>query len=365
MGCVFILNRIKNMQHIGKYLGFKRYYLIDNSFTLFRQGWVFSEKTVNDVKIKFTINDGSDASIKILTKLKIVFSIQLPNIPRLYIRKQLLDKKHVLMTLIKFKGKRKIVIGSCCFRIFEPNQFIELIFFAICTTTQGFGYGTYLMSFLKDFANSMKIKYIVTCADNYAITFFLKQGFSRILTNPVSIWFRHIREYEEIELMECMIGSKNSHFFSHLSHILQRSLFIEKFQRLLKSKLYHSRIEKKNEIEFNLSYRISEKQKGENFEIKLFSILDNLRSNKLLNSVFEPIDTRKLRIFGFYEQFINSIDIRSLEEKIRSGKTILTKKILFNFIKRIINNSLLYNGNQHTLKEVCLNIKKIFNSLEK
>jgi len=346
-----------------KSLKYKRYFIIDSSFSLFRLGWVVSEKMVNKLKIKFTINDGSDSSIKMLTKLKIIFSTQLPNIPRLYIRKQLLEKKHVLLTLIKFTDKKKIVIGSCCFRIFESNQFIELIFFAICTTTQGFGYGTYLMSFLKDFAKSIKIKYIITCADNYAIKFFLKQGFSKILANPISIWFRHIREYEEVVLMECVTGSKNSYFFSHLSHILEKTLFIEKFNKLLKLKLYFAKVYKKQKMDFNLSVKISEKQLEKTFNLDIFSIVNTLRSDKRMNSFFEPVDSRRMGISGFYDQFINSIDIRSLEEKIRSGKIILTKQSLLNYIKRMINNSLLYNGNLHTMKEICLKLKKTFISL--
>lgn len=102
-----MVNKIKSMKMPYKSLKYKRYFIIDSSFSLFRLGWVVSEKMVNKLKIKFTINDGSDSSIKMLTKLKIIFSTQLPNIPRLYIRKQLLEKKHVLLTLIKFTDKKK------------------------------------------------------------------------------------------------------------------------------------------------------------------------------------------------------------------------------------------------------------------
>lgn len=116
-------------------------------------------------------------------------------------------------------------------------------------------------------------------------------------------------------------------------------------------------------MDFNLSVKISEKQLEKTFNLDIFSIVNTLRSDKRMNSFFEPVDSRRMGISGFYDQFINSIDIRSLEEKIRSGKIILTKQSLLNYIKRMINNSLLYNGNLHTMKEICLKLKKTFISL--
>jgi histone acetyltransferase len=363
MGWVILLNIKRSFNLIENFFEVKRYFLMDTSFKFFKQGFLLNEKKINRISFKFTRNDGTNASIKILTKLKILFSVQLPNIPRLYIEKQILDKKHILITLVEFIKKKKKIIGSCCFRVFESNQFIELIFFAISTKTQGLGYGTYLMSFLKDYAKSLKILYIVTCADNNAINFFIKQGFSRILSNPPSIWFRHIKEYEEVELMECAISSKNSYFSSYLTLLLQRTLFFEQFQCIINSKFRLPKQENKTKTIFNLATMISEKQEKRNFYPNLFKIIDILRSDKFLAPFFEPVDIKKLGINGYFERITNSVDIRSIEEKIRSKKGILKKKTFLQLIKRMINNSVLYNGNYHSIKEICRRLKKIFYSL--
>ena len=361
MGLIIFLNIRKNTKFPKGSIELKKYFIIDWGLRIFRQGWIY-EKNKKKNCIKFTRNDGTSSSIKILTKLKMLFSIQLPNIPDFYIEKQILDKKQILLTLIRFNGEKKKIIGSCCLRIFEANQFIELIFFAISTRVQGFGYGSYLMSFLKDFARSRGIQYIITCADNNAIIFFLKQGFSKILSNPISLWFRHIREYEDIELMECSVNSKNSNFFSYITTLLQKSLFIKKIQKLLKPRNNFKKIDKISNLYSNLAQKISEKQWKKNCISCLFDSLDKLRSEKLLTPFFEPVDCRKMGILNYFEQSRNSIDIRSIEEKIRSNKILFTKKYFSLLIKRMINNSILYNGKSHSIEEICFRLRNNFHS---
>lgn len=358
---VIILNNKRNFKLTKKNFKKKKYFILDNALKFFRQGWVYAKKIINKIYFKISRNDGLESSTKVLTKLKLLFSTQLPNIPRLYIGKQILDKKHILITLIKFNRRGKTIIGSCCFRIFESNQFLELIFFAVSTKTQGFGYGAYLMSFLKDFAKSIKIRFVITCADNNAINFFLKQGFSRLLSNSISIWFRHIREYEEVELMECVISSKNSYFFSYLALILQKTLNLEKIKKLIKPRSKRHNQKEKTKKNFDFSSKISEKSKKKiNFQSKLFFIIDEFRSDRFLLPFFEPVDLRKMGIDGYFEHLINSTDIRSIEEKIRTGNLIITKKKFLQLIKRMINNSILFNGELHSIEEICHRIKGLF-----
>lgn len=360
MGWVILFDFIGKSILTKKFSKLRKYFLIDNSLKIFKQSWLLLKKRIKKISFLYTRNDGSISSIKVLTKLKILFSIQLPNIPDSYIGKQILDKKHVLISLVRINRDKKIIVGSCCFRIFESHQFIELIFFAVSTKVQGSGHGALLMSFLKDFARSRKASYILTCADNNAINFFLKQGFSEILTNPIPIWFRHIREYEEIELMECVVCIKNSFFFSYLDLILQRTFFLSKYQFLKTSKLKKLKKTIRNPIIFKLSSKISEKQNPEQFKTILFSIIDNLKSIEIVSPFFEPVDTRKMGISNYFEQITNPIDIRSIEEKIRSGKIILTKTTFLHLMKRMLNNSILYNGQVHSLKEICSLLKKKF-----
>ena len=105
MGLIILLNIIENSGFERNRFKLKKYLLIDWYFKFFKQGWNSEQGGGNS--IRFTSNNGTESSIKILTKLKMLFSIQLPNIPDFYIGKQILDKKQILLTLIRLDGKKK------------------------------------------------------------------------------------------------------------------------------------------------------------------------------------------------------------------------------------------------------------------
>ena len=65
-------------------------------------------------------------------------------------------------------------------------------------------------------------------------------------------------------------------------------------------------------------------------------------------------------ILNYFEQLSNSIDVRSIEEKIRSKKVSFTKGEIFLIVKRMINNSILYKGESHSIEEICFRIRKFF-----
>ena len=86
---------------------------------------------------------------------------------------------HCTLALIK---KNKI-IGGICYRPYHTN-FAEIAFCAVNSTEQVKGYGTILMNQLKSVVIPQKIEYFLTYADNYAIGYFQKQGFSKTVTMP-------------------------------------------------------------------------------------------------------------------------------------------------------------------------------------
>lgn len=73
------------------------------------------------------------------------------------------------------------ILGGCVFRPFHTQRFAEIVFLAISTSEQVKGYGTRLMNRLKAHAQTVGIQYFVTYADNNAIEYFRKQGFTKHL----------------------------------------------------------------------------------------------------------------------------------------------------------------------------------------
>jgi histone acetyltransferase len=71
------------------------------------------------------------------------------------------------------------VIGGISFRPFLPQGFAEIAFCAITSSEQVKGYGTRLMNHLKEAVKMDKISHFLTYADNFAIGYFKKQGFTK------------------------------------------------------------------------------------------------------------------------------------------------------------------------------------------
>jgi len=128
----------------------------------------------------------------------------LPKMPQEYITRLVLDKQHRNMCIIK-NGE---VVGGICFRPFPSQDFAEIVFCAITTTEQVKGYGTHLMNHLKEYVKKINIEHFLTYADNFAIGYFKKQGFTKEITQDQSRWKGYIKDYDGGTLMECIINLK-------------------------------------------------------------------------------------------------------------------------------------------------------------
>lgn len=124
-----------------------------------------------------------------LIDLKNIIAKQLPRMPRNYIVRLTMDRQHEAMILRRkvtesstpASNQRSPIFGGCVFRPFHSQKFAEIVFLAISTSEQVKGYGTRLMNRLKAHAQTVGIQYFVTYADNNAIEYFRKQGFTKHL----------------------------------------------------------------------------------------------------------------------------------------------------------------------------------------
>lgn len=154
------------------------------------------------VKFDVITNDGTPEHMVQLTTLKNIFAKQLPKMPKEYIVRLVFDRNHRSMVILK-NGTH--VIGGICYRPFLPNHFAEIAFCAINAADQVKGYGTRLMNHLKEFVKQEGITHFLTYADNYAIGYFKKQGFAKVVSMPRPNWFGYIKDYDGGTLMECTI----------------------------------------------------------------------------------------------------------------------------------------------------------------
>merc|ERR550539_447769 len=139
-----------------------------------------------------------------LIALQNVFSHQLPRMPKEYITRLVFDPKHKTLALVK-DGRP---IGGICFRMFSSQGFSEIVFCAVTSNEQVKGYGTHLMNHLKDYHIRNGVFHFLTFADEFAIGYFKKQGFSKDIKLAKSVYQGYIKDYEGATLMGCELNPK-------------------------------------------------------------------------------------------------------------------------------------------------------------
>jgi histone acetyltransferase len=159
-----------------------------------------------------------------LTDLKNIIAKQLPKMPKEYIVRLVFDKNHKSMIIIRseyqFNSDGKKVVGGVCYRPNKQQEFIEIAFLAISSLEQVKGFGTRLMNKLKDHCKEEGIKYFLTYADNNAIGYFKKQGFSKYVKMPVEQWKDYIKDYDGGTIMEAYINPYID--YSYLSETIKK-----------------------------------------------------------------------------------------------------------------------------------------------
>ncbi|KAM3408040.1 hypothetical protein ACQJBY_001364 [Aegilops geniculata] len=158
-------------------------------------------------KLKFLCysNDGVDEHMIWLVGLKNIFARQLPNMPKEYIVRLVMDRTHKSMMVIRNNN----VVGGITYRPYASQRFGEIAFCAITADEQVKGYGTRLMNHLKQHARDADgLTHFLTYADNNAVGYFVKQGFTKEITFDKERWQGYIKDYDGGILMECKIDQK-------------------------------------------------------------------------------------------------------------------------------------------------------------
>ena len=167
-------------------------------------------KQERDGELKWEVikNDGSEANSRLLVALKNIFSKQLPNMPKEYIVRLVFDSRHYSMLCMK-NGN---VIGGITYRPFPKQRMGEIAFCAVSANEQVKGYGTRLMNHIKEYAKAKEnMTHLITFADNNAVGYFQKQGFTKEIMMEREKWYGYIKEYDGGTIMECQLDGHVSY----------------------------------------------------------------------------------------------------------------------------------------------------------
>ncbi|WJX84305.1 DeSI-like protein hag1 [Trifolium repens] len=320
-------------------------------------------------KLKFAClsNDGVDEHMVWLIGLKNIFARQLPNMPKEYIVRLVMDRSHKSVMVIR----RNHVVGGITYRPYASQRFGEIAFCAITADEQVKGYGTRLMNHLKQYARDVDgLTHFLTYADNNAVGYFIKQGFTKEIHLEKDRWQGYIKDYDGGILMECKIDPKLP--YTDLSTMIrrQRQAIDEKIRELSNCHIVYTGIDYQKK-EAGIPKKIIDDipglreagwtpdQWGHSRFRTFGGSTDNATNLKhltqlmrsLLKSMLEhadawpfkePVDARDVP--DYYEIIKDPMDLKTMSKRVESEQYYVTFEMFVEDVKRMFSNARTYNS---------------------
>jgi histone acetyltransferase len=305
-------------------------------------------------------NDGSADSLNSLLQLKCIFTRQLPNMPKPYTTRLVFDRQH--RSLIG--SKAGIPFGGITFRPFFPQGFIEIVFCAVTGDEQVRGYGTMLMNHLKKYCQeNLRIFKFLTCADNGAVGYFKKQGFSEEIKDEARRFYQpYIKDYNETTLMECVIRPSINYLDVRGMLKRQRAAVLEKLRQVEREKIVHPGLEvfregghlqSVSEIPglLEAGYRPEDPPHIKRAQLRehLSIVHHNLVAFHHSWPFREPVNRQQ--VHDYYDVIKEPMDLKTIGEQLQAGKYDIKESFLHD-VMLVIDNCRTYN-NEDTVYYEC------------
>ncbi|KAH9621051.1 hypothetical protein KSS87_022346 [Heliosperma pusillum] len=300
-------------------------------------------------KLKFACfsNDGDDEHMIWLIGLKNIFARQLPNMPKEYIVRLVMDRNHKSVMVIR----RGTVVGGITYRPYKSQKFGEIAFCAITADEQVKGYGTRLMNHLKEHA---------------------RDGFTKGISLEKDVWHGYIKDYDGGILMECKMDPKLP--YTNLSAMIhrQRQAIDEKIRELSNCHTVYPGIDfqkkeagvpkkvvKVDEIPGLREAGWTPDQYGHSRFKQAISSGDGASYQKSLTAFMrslvksmhehpdawpfkEPVDARDVP--DYYDIIKNPIDLKTMSKRVETEIYYVTFEMFVADVRRMFDNARTYNS---------------------
>ncbi|CCH44781.1 Histone acetyltransferase GCN5 [Wickerhamomyces ciferrii] len=328
-------------------------------------------------KIEFRVvnNDNTKENLMVLTGLKNIFQKQLPKMPKEYIARLVYDRSHLSMAVVR---KPLTVVGGITYRPFDSRGFAEIVFCAISSTEQVRGYGAHLMNHLKDYVRSTSpIKYFLTYADNYAIGYFKKQGFTKEINLDKHIWMGYIKDYEGGTLMQCSMLPIIRYLDSAKILLLQKAAIQRKIRMVSKSDVIRPGLKQFKDLK-NLKPidpmtipglkesgwtpemdELAQRPRRGPHHTFMQLLLTELQNHTASWPFSTPVN--KDEIPDYYEVIKEPMDLSTMESKLENDHYSTLEEFVYDS-KLIFNNCRKYNNETTTYFKNANKLEKFFDS---
>lgn len=328
-------------------------------------------------KIEFRVvnNDNSKENMMVLTGLKNIFQKQLPKMPKEYIARLVYDRSHLSMAVVR---KPLTVVGGITYRPFDNRAFAEIVFCAISSTEQVRGYGAHLMNHLKDYVRATSpINYFLTYADNYAIGYFKKQGFTKEITLDKNVWMGYIKDYEGGTLMQCSMLPRIRYLDAAKILLLQEAAIQRKIRTISKSHIVRKGLKQFEDLSNIVPIdpmtipglkeagwtpemdELAQRPKRGPHYAAMQNLLTELQNHAAAWPFLQPVN--KDEVPDYYEFIKEPMDLSSMEMKLDGNRYEKMENFIYD-ARLIFNNCRAYNGENTSYFKYANRLEKFFNS---
>jgi len=258
------------------------------------------------------------------------------------------------------------IIGGICYRAYPEMRFAEIAFCAVSASQQVKGYGTKLMNLLKMHAVTEGIEYFITYADNYAIGYFKKQGFTKAISMPKGRYQGLIKDYDGGTIMECYVHPSID--FTRVPEMIhaQREFILQRIRDgTSKRSLAIPGVAEAGWTMADLmaSTRDAKDSDKKKHQLKsdLLALVSKVQDQQYSWCFRDPVDTNEVK--DYLDVVTDPIDLKTMEKRIRRGDWYKTKQMLFSDMMKMVNNCKLYNGERNTYYECAVSLEKYLASI--
>ena len=328
-------------------------------------------------KIEFRVvnSDNDPENMIVLTGLKNIFQKQLPKMPKEYITRLVFDRSHLSMAIIRHPLQ---VLGGITYKPFNERKFAEIVFCAISSDEQVRGYGAHLMNHLKDYVkNTSPIRHFLTYADNYAIGYFKKQGFTKDISGlDKRVWMGYIKDYEGGTLMHCPMVRKIRYLDSGKILLLQEAAIRQKISEISQTNVVRKGLEQFKDLNNIKPLNPMEdipglKEAGWSEEMDLLaqrpkrsphfapmqSILIELQNNNSAWPFLHPVN--KDEVQDYYDFIKQPMDLSTVELKLENNKYDTFESFIKD-VRLIFSNCRTYNNETTSYFKYANKLEKFF-----
>lgn len=266
----------------------------------------------------------------------------------------MLDRNHRCLLLLK----QNKVVGGVCYRPYIPQAFAEIAFLAVTSSEQVRGYGTRLMNHLKEAVKLDKIRNFLTYADNYAIGYFEKQGFTKHVTMKRERWVGFIKDYDGGTLMECSIYDEVNYLDIPGMLRRQRDAIVARIHQYTKADVAYPPLDFSTGTSYDIktipgfkeagwltvlpaANRRQSGRDGTALHSQLTALLKAIKANDDAWAFLEPVSPTEVP--DYYEVVKDPIDLSMVTARVESGSYYKSLDMFHADLKRIISNCRLYN----------------------